>query len=65
MKLNDLDRALKSFDKSMDLANVLEDEAAQNAISKAVNDLKAQMNGGELTICTLISNACTMLQFRA
>ena len=57
MKLNDLDRALKSFDKSMDLANVLEDEAAQNAISKAVSDLKAQINSGEFTISTSISNA--------
>ena len=47
VKLDDLDRALSSFDKSMTLATSLEDEAAQNAISKAVNDLKSQIDSGK------------------
>ncbi len=46
VKLGDLKQALVSFDKSMDLAKSLEDEAAQNAISKAVEDLKGKLDQG-------------------
>jgi len=47
VKLDDLDRALSSFDKSMNLAKSLDDEAAQNAISKAIRDVKSQIETGE------------------
>ena len=46
VKLDDLDRALSSFDKSMNLAKSLDDEAAQNAISKAIRDVKSQIETG-------------------
>ena len=51
VKLDDLDRALSSFDKSMNLAKSLDDEAAQNAISKAIRDLKSQMETGLSKFC--------------
>ncbi|XP_065052220.1 outer dynein arm-docking complex subunit 4-like isoform X2 [Rhopilema esculentum] len=47
VKLNDFEKAKASFGRSMDLAKSLDDEAAQNAIAKAMDDLESQVANGE------------------
>lgn len=46
VKLGDLREALQSFEKALDLAKILEDEAAENAISKALSDVNERLAQG-------------------
>ena len=46
VKLGDLQDALQSFEKALELAKILEDEAAENAISKAINDVNDRIAQG-------------------
>lgn len=46
VKLGDLKDALQSFEKALDLAKILEDDAAENAISKAINDVNDRITQG-------------------
>lgn len=46
VKLGDLQDALQSFEKALELAKILEDEAAENAISKAINDVNNRIAQG-------------------
>lgn len=46
VKLGDLQDALQSFEKALELAKILEDEAAENAISKAINDVNDRLAQG-------------------
>lgn len=50
MKLGDLKDALQSFEKALDLAKILEDDAAENAISKAINDVNDRITQGEWVV---------------
>ena len=50
VKLGDYDQALDSFNKSLDLAKSLNDEAAENAITKAIADVKSKGKSGKLKI---------------
>ena len=47
MKLGDLRGALQSFEKALELAKILEDEAAENAISKALSDVNERLSRGK------------------
>ena len=47
VKLGDLQDALQSFEKALELAKILEDDAAENAISKAINDVNDRIAQGE------------------
>lgn len=49
VKLGDLKDALQSFEKALDLAKILEDDAAENAISKAINDVNDRITQGVKT----------------
>ena len=46
VKLGDLQDALQSFEKALELAKILEDDAAENAISKAINDVNNRIAQG-------------------
>lgn len=46
VKLGELQDALQSFEKALELAKILEDDAAENAISKAVNDVNDRIAKG-------------------
>jgi len=46
--LNELQDALGSFQQAHDLAKILEDEAAENAISKAIRDVNDRIAQGKL-----------------
>lgn len=46
VKLGDLQDALQSFEKALELAKILEDDAAENAISKAINDVNDRIAQG-------------------
>ena len=50
VKLGDLKDALQSFEKALDLAKILEDDAAENAISKAINDVNDRITQGEWVV---------------
>ena len=50
MKLGDLKDALQSFEKALDLAKILEDDAAENAISKAINDVNDRITQGKWVV---------------
>lgn len=50
VKLGELQDALQSFEKALELAKILEDDAAENAISKAVNDVNDRIAKGKKTI---------------
>lgn len=48
VKLNELQDALESFQQAHDLAKILEDEAAESAISKAIRDVNDRIAQGKL-----------------
>ena len=50
VKLGDLKDSLQSFEKALDLAKILEDDAAENAISKAINDVNDRITQGEWVV---------------
>ena len=55
VKLGDLQDALQSFEKALELAKILEDDAAENAISKAINDVNDRIAQGE---CVAMEMSC-------
>lgn len=46
VKLGDLQAALQTFEKALELAKILEDEAAEKAISKTINDINDRIAQG-------------------
>ena len=44
-KLGDLPSAVQSFERSLELAKVLDDELSQEAIKKALDEVNAQIVG--------------------
>ena len=53
--MGDLDDGLDKFEKAHELAVSLSDEAAQDAINKAITDLKRKIADGMTFFFTLIS----------
>ena len=47
VKLGDLQAALQTFEKALELAKILEDEAAEKAISKTINDINDRIAQGK------------------
>ena len=47
VKLGDLQAALQTFEKALELAKILEDEAAEKAISKTINDINDRIAHGK------------------
>jgi len=47
VKLGDLQAPLQTFEKALELAKILEDEAAEKAISKTINDINDRIAQGK------------------
>ena len=47
VKLGELEASLDSFQNARDIADSLEDDAAEIAIAKAINDVQNRINGGK------------------
>ena len=47
VKLGDLQAALQTFEKALELAKILEDEAAEKAISKTIKDINDRIAQGK------------------
>ena len=54
MKLGDLEDGLDKFEKAHELAVSLSDEAAQDAINKAISDLKRKIADGMTLVFTFL-----------
>ena len=51
VKLGELQDALESFQEALELGKILEDEAAVNAVSKAIRDVNERIAQGKDTLC--------------
>ena len=57
-KLGDHQGALETFEKALELAKILEDEAAEKAISKTINDINNRIALGENQQMYLLYMCC-------
>lgn len=63
VKLSELQDALETFQQAHDLAKILEDEAAETAISKAIRDVNDRIAQGILHVLTSLHISICPLPF--